>query len=429
VRIPPALTIGAASLGLFAVLAAGYVANQPRGPALVEAGFGLEAISPNADGDADVTSITYRVRRQATVSIYFEDESGRRFYFRRDQSRSKGKYSVLFGGVVEGFTLPGEEFKGEVLARLLPDGHYTWAVEAVDQATGQTDRIQGVLTVADADPDLPDLWEFSIAPPMFTPNQDGLNDRVAINIYLPKPADLQVHLVDDEGTRYFISESQEGRKPGEKGMHTFDYEGGVDHGASPPPDGVYEVIAIAEDDEGQRVRRTGTLTIAEGGVPLAEIVGQPVGDTVVFSAESLVVGEMLTFTLTVENYGDTPIRTTGPPPGTIYEQNQRASTLGWYEESGAWRVGLDCDTCMSDYPWRWALAPIEELTAVEIDGQTYYYLMPGQRAVVHGGVRLTEIVESRNPQQFWAGLIHEDVGIAPLNNRVDPHWIEILPEE
>jgi hypothetical protein len=54
--------------------------------------------------------------------------------------------------------------------------------------------------------------------------------------------------------------------------------------------------------------------------------------------------------------------------------------------------------------------------------------MPGQRAVVSGSIRLTEIVEARNPQQFWAGLIHEDVGIAPRNQMVDPHWIEILPQ-
>ncbi|MCZ7544761.1 MAG: hypothetical protein M5R40_15130 [Anaerolineae bacterium] len=137
-------------------------------------------------------------------------------------------------------------------------------------------------------------------------------------------------------------------------------------------------------------------------------------------------GDMLVFRLTVWNYSNIPIRTTGPPPGTVYQQDQRASGLGWYDESGAWRVGIDCDTAMSDYPWRWAIGAADELTVVEENGQTYYYLPPGQQAVVWGAIRLTDIVEARNPQFCWAGLIHEDVGIAELNNRVGAREIEIV---
>ncbi|MEJ2150467.1 MAG: hypothetical protein P8Z40_13445 [Chloroflexota bacterium] len=91
-------------------------------------------------------------------------------------------------------------------------------------------------------------------------------------------------------------------------------------------------------------------------------------------------------------------------------------------------MGIHCDTCLTDYPWRWAVGAQQDLTPIESNGQTHYYLMPGQRAVITGGVRLTNIVESRNPQQFWAGLIHEDVGITANNNRVDPHWIEIVDQ-
>jgi hypothetical protein len=50
--------------------------------------------------------------------------------------------------------------------------------------------------------------------------------------------------------------------------------------------------------------------------------------------------------------------------------------------------------------------------------------MPGDGAVITGSVRLTEAPE-RNPLYFWAGLIHEDVAISPVNNRVDPHLITI----
>ena len=60
---------------------------------------------------------------------------------------------------------------------------------------------------------------------------------------------------------------------------------------------------------------------------------------------------------------------------------------------------------ISNYPYRWAVGSQDELEKIG----DYWYLMPGQRAVITGGIRLTNIVESRNPQQFWAGLIHEDV--------------------
>ena len=46
--------------------------------------------------------------------------------------------------------------------------------------------------------------------------------------------------------------------------------------------------------------------------------------------------------------------------------------------------------------------------------------------MVTGGVVLDQIVTSRNPQYFWAGLIQEDVAI--YNNRADPHQIEISPK-
>jgi hypothetical protein len=424
-RIPRVLTALFGLMALAALLVVGYVVSRPRGPVLVEAGFQPEVITPNADGEDDLTEITYRIRRQARVSIYLEDDSGQRHMFRDDELRIRGDYRVLFGGVVDGFLLEDEDVAGEVVKRLLPDGDYIWVIETEDVLTGRTDRLSGPLTIAAGDPVLPELIDFSVAPPVFTPNQDGLTDLVRIDAYVPKEADLTVYLVDDAGNRYFIPESQLGRKPGEEGRHTFEWDGGVDLGRNPPPDGTYQVLAEAVDAEGQRVRRESEVTIQFGGMPLAEIVGQPVGDTVNFSAETVIVGDVLTFELTVENYGDAPIRTTGPAPGYVYEQGETFASSGYYEESGAWRVGIHCQTCLTDYPWRWALGTPETLTAIETGDEVEYYLMPGERAVVTGGVRLTNIIKARNPQQFWAGLIHEDVEI--VDQAVDPHWIEIVP--
>ncbi|MGF1504275.1 MAG: hypothetical protein ACFB51_03930, partial [Anaerolineae bacterium] len=374
---------------LTVLLSLGYLVSRPRGPVLVEASFSLDAITPNADGDADLTSIAYRIRREARVSITLRAGDGTEYVFRNREIRPPGDYAVLFSGIVDGYTLPGETVNGTVEARLIPDGTYTWTITAEDIFTGRVDEATGTLSVQAGDSELPDLFEFTVSPSVFTPNQDGIDDRVEINVFVPKAAELSVFLIDEEGDSVFIPAFEGGRTPGEPGRHSFEYDGGIDNGSDPPPDGSYTVQVVAEDAEGQRVTRTAPLTIENGGVPFAEIVGQPTGDTVRFSSETVVLGDVLTFTLTVENYGDSPIRTTGPAPGYVYDQDELYSATGFYEESGVWRVGINCDTCLTDYPWRWALGTPETLTPIpDGEGTVHYYLMPGERAVVEGGIRL-----------------------------------------
>ena len=412
------LTISVALLTFIALIVVAWAVLRPSGPLLIEADFGLSVISPNADGLNDVTRVRYVLSQPAKVSIYFLDEYGERYEFRPAMPRQSGEYELLFSGVVDGYLLAEEEVGGSVLARVLQDGEYTWVIEARNSA--EQTRLSGELTVVHSDSSLPALYGFSVSPPVFTPNRDGISDRVWINLFLAKEARVTVTLIDEHGARLPISEREGAAAPGAVGFHTFEYEGGVDLGVSPPPDGVYDVIALAEDRIGQKVEAKGQLGIEHGGVPRADIVNA----SVEFSDTTVVQGQAITVTLTVENYGDAPIRTTGPEPGFVYGQEENSNTFGWYEESGAWRVGVDCDTCIRDYPWRWSLASVEDLTRIG----DYWYLMPGERATISGGIIITKI-PARNPLYFWAGLIHEDVEISTINNRVDPHFITIVPLE
>ena len=385
--------------------------------------FAPEAISPNADGDADATRIHYELAQNATVSIYLESGDGQRHFFRNAQSRSAGVYDVLFSGVIDG--------------RLLPDGEYRWIVEATSDG-GQSRLTEGRLILAGGESTAPEISGFSILPQEFTPNRDGISDRATINVYLNKPTTLVVTLQNIlcngsvipppdrpelECTPFPIAEkasTREARKPGEAGLHEFDYDAGVDLGADPPPDGTYLVTARAADTVGQAATVTGTLRISDGGVPRAEIVDAQVD----FSAQSARVGQTLYFTLTVDNYSAVPIRTSGPPPGYVYDLDQNFNVPGFAEESGAWRVGIDFDTSQRNYPFRWAIGNPEDLIVKIIGGQAFYYLPSGERATITGGIRITYSPE-RNPLNFWAGLIHEDVEITQINNRVDPHNITI----
>jgi len=68
------------------------------------------------------------------------------------------------------------------------------------------------------------------------------------------------------------------------------------------------------------------------------------------------------------------------------------------------------------------LGRYSELTAVQRGDETLYYLMPGQRALITGSIRILS-APPRNPTPFWAGLIHEDV--ESVNPRVEPKWIAV----
>jgi hypothetical protein len=305
---------------------------------------------------------------------------------------------------------------------MLPDGRYVCILQAEDVRNGQVVRQQAEVTLVNADTAAPELRGFSVYPSTFTPNQDGFNDRVTIEYYLTKPAQVQVYLLGPEGEKYPVTEKEREVKPGEVGAHFYDYEGGVDMRAEPPPDGTYTVWAQAEDSVGNRTVVTDTLTIQEGGVPRADIVNLEVD----FDPRIVPLGETLHFTLTVENVGAVPIRTTGPPPGTTYDSDVNFNQLDAYEEPGAWRIGIDFETNSSGrpYPFRWSVGSDSDLDISNVDGKPRRYLLPGERAVVTGGIRIID-APPRNPIYFWAGLIHEEVRIDAFNDHVDAQPISI----
>lgn len=392
-------------LVLGAILGWGGCASRP---VLYDVRMTPQVISPNADGQSDVSRIAYRLSGSADLSIYLVDSDGLRHYFRQDRRRSAGEYQVDFGGVIAG--------------RMLVDGDYVCVIEAREVRTGRVVREERKISLVEADRAVPELRGFTVYPRTFTPNQDGFDDRVTVEYYLTKPAQVQVYLLGPHGGKYPIAEKERELKSGEVGAHFYDYEGGVDMGADPPPNGDYIVRAQAEDSVGNKIIVTDTLTIREGGVPRADIVNLEVD----FDPTVVPLGETLHFTVTIENFGAVPIRTTGPQPSTIYDSDTNFNQLQWYEEPGAWRVGIDFETNSSGrpYPYRWALGEDEALEVRIVDGEPRRYLMPGERAVVSGGIRLKD-APPRNPIYFWAGLIHEEVRIDSFNDHVDAQLISV----
>lgn len=452
---PAAVAIVALAAALAAVIVGSQLINPAR-PLVMSAAFDQSAITPNADGVGDVVNFAFELSRPAMISLLLSDASGQVYSIRRDQRTPTGAYSLAFSGVVEGFLLPDETLESDIERRLIPNGDYTWQFIAQEVDGPESYSDSGNLSVTDADVELPLLTGFNVSPRVFTPNQDGIADRVAVSANLAKEAEVVGYLIGPDGARVYMEQRQLENRAGKAGWQEFDYEGGVDIGADPPPDGTYEVVIEAQDTVGQRVSVRGELTIELGGKPRAGILGQGSGADVVFATapyheayfsdrDSLgeripmpnnpadnrlgqvvvPVGDLLIFKLIIENSGSSPIRTDGPQPGTVYNQDQLPAALGEIETDGVWRVGIQCETSEASYPYRWAVGAFDDLTQVEdpVSGDTYYYLEPDQRSVVWGAVRLTEAVRAANPQQCWAGLIHE--GVAVINQRVGVRDIKI----
>lgn len=426
--------------GILAVLLLSLVASGCHlRPLLYDVSVSPDLISPNADGTDDATNISYKLARNALISIYFENASGERFYFRQDRPRSAGDYQVQWGGTVnQRQWLENEHGRQAIESWVLPDGAYTWVIEAADQ-DGQTERAEGQITLSGSDTVVPELRKFTVTLPVFTPNQDGLGDRTGVAYFLNKDVDsVQVYLYDPEvpGVQYPMEEQERTAQPGEAGYHYYDYDGGVDRGADPPPDGTYLVVAEARDLAGHHVVVSNTLTIEMGGKPRAEVVNGEIrwGDAV-RSLEGtemyLPLGATLVFTTYIENYGRVPIRTSGPPSGTPYRSDQNYNTLAlemdqesYHQQAGVWRFGINFDTSETDFPYRWSVGRTDELRKETIDGREQWFLDPGKRGTVTGSIEMVGPFP-RDAIFAWGGLIHEYVGVSAENNYVDRVLIHI----
>ena len=144
-------------------------------------------ISPNADGVDDIAEVKYSLSRQASISIWVIDQEGVRHPLRVDKRRSKGDRTAYFGGVIND--------------RLLPDGEYTILFEATDER-GRSNQAEHAITISGGDPIPLEITNLNIWPKSFTPDRDGITDRVTIGYNLSKEAErVQVYLLDAAGTK------------------------------------------------------------------------------------------------------------------------------------------------------------------------------------------------------------------------------------
>ena len=299
--------------GMAAALVALSLAGCAGAPLVELVSFEPTTITPDRDGHDDVARMTYRIGRQAHVTVTLTAADGAVHVVRADALRqpTREAYELLFGGVIDG--------------RMLADGRYRLGIEAVGSDGGAAITVDGgELTVTNADARPPQVRGLTVLPPRFTPNQDGIDDRVAISYALDEPAEVRLRIETADGAYVtdILADTDTANSPGDAGPHVYDYDAGVDADAPPPPNGRYQVVVEARDPSGNTIVERRPFEIAQAGLPNAAFI-----DDVRWSATRLSLGQTLVFTATVRNMGGTPIRTRGPAPGYVYDNTRTFNQL------------------------------------------------------------------------------------------------------
>ena len=129
-----------------------------------------EAISPNGDGQADTTTLTYRISASANVSVEVTDAIG-------------GVLATVVDRVWTGAGQHTVELDGSVLA----DGTYNVVVTA---RTASGLSVQKVIPLSVNRT----LGLVTVAPLAFSPNGDGRRDRLTLTFALSAPADVRIRI-------------------------------------------------------------------------------------------------------------------------------------------------------------------------------------------------------------------------------------------
>jgi len=132
------------------------------------------AITPNGDGQADTTTISYTLGANANVQVTVVDASGSTVAeLEPKQWRRAAARTVVFDG------------------RGLPDGAYVVHVAA--NATGGRTAAADVPVVLTRT-----LGRIALASPAMTPNGDGRDDTLSLTVPLTAPAGLTVRILRDD---------------------------------------------------------------------------------------------------------------------------------------------------------------------------------------------------------------------------------------
>jgi len=382
------------TLHLCIVLGAFLLAGCSTTPLLSTVAISAPTLSPSGAGES--VTVSYTIGKTATVSVELVDANGVRYLLRDNVIRkaSSDAYQLR----IDGTAPTGDPILQQ---RALPSGQYQAVVTAIT-ATGERATGQVALTINSADTPPPMIENLVAFPTTISPNADGRDDVSEITYQLPVTATVDISIMTPDGrTLPFITGEESGPQ-----VHRQVWNGKTTDGQI-LANGEYTYTIRALDRYGNIVTTSDTITIADSGQPEATITYS------YMAPQALLLGDVLTVTIRIENTGTVPIRTYGPASGYEYTTNDVFSSIadGKYtaKSGGFWRIGVDWDAnsggAAKRYPYRWAMTPRTP------DKWKFPYVedefLPGERCEVIARIK---ILQQENKMGFYVGLIQDGVG-------------------
>jgi hypothetical protein len=189
------------------------------GLAISEIALEPSAISPNGDGQADSTELTYRLSTAASVSAHVFDAFGTLFATLLDRAWTRAGAHTL-------------AISGDSLA----DGLYSVAITAATPA-GKVAEETVPLVVSRT------LGLVTATPPILSPNRDGRNDELVLRFSIADPASVRVRIEREDR---WVATPLLGDLPA--GDHEVTWDGARPSGTL--RDGKYEAVVEAQDAVG-----------------------------------------------------------------------------------------------------------------------------------------------------------------------------------
>jgi flagellar hook assembly protein FlgD len=188
----------------------------------------IDSVTPNPAvfspkyGQTQTTSvqIVFNLNRPAEVQLTIRNINGDEIYTGSKETLSPGSHTVSWNGT-------------DKTGRIVMDGSYEIVFKTIETAYNYPSTTpliwrSGTITIKDADYYIPVsrlkeiVTDATFLSPAFTPNGDGINDKVTGQFTLAVPAKLSIYIANAAGAHaaFVVSE-----QTFESGTHTFEWDG------------------------------------------------------------------------------------------------------------------------------------------------------------------------------------------------------------
>ncbi|MFC4802600.1 LysM peptidoglycan-binding domain-containing protein [Neobacillus sp. GCM10023253] len=185
--------------------------------------------------------ISFNLNRPAEVQLTIRNSNGDEIYAGSKETLSPGSHTVNWNGT-------------DKTGRIVMDGSYEIVFKTIETAYNYPSTTpliwrSGTITIKDADYYIPVsrlkeiVTDASFQSPSFTPDGDGINDKVTGQFTLAVPAKLSIYIANAAGAHAALVVTEQSF---EAGTHTFEWDGSDIYGGKVPNGSYFIKISVIE---------------------------------------------------------------------------------------------------------------------------------------------------------------------------------------